>query len=272
MIEVAPKVGLLSQQPANGAMSDTQRSSIKIREVNNDATTVSEPKVTLADPVAAAISFLRAGDTTIDGFQREDVRWFAKSTRADIFDVKDGFGHLYRDLNDEELQVHLQSDALDYGRRLRIIFLDGDENDSERLPITRSTLQSVHTTYDITPRFAFYLSRQQQASSSTHHDKVTGQPRRLEYWYSAVIRSQALHTPDPTRRIMNWLRCCIWGDFDAASGRSTILAMRYPQSMKEAFFGDFEGARAVALEQHPLLIHALWMERLGTHQRDINPW
>ena len=40
--------------------------------------------------------------------------------------------------------------------------------------------------------------------------------------------------------------------------------------MRETFIADFAGSKAAALVQHPMLLHASWMERMTTHVRDIN--
>lgn len=71
---------------------------------------------------------------------------------------------------------------------------------------------------------------------------------------------------------MNWLRCCIWADFDATTGSSTVLAFRYPVGMKEAFFREFESGWGAVLEMHPMMFHAHCLERLCTHTRDVNKW
>ena len=229
-------------------------------------------------PLSMALNHLRCGDTAIQTCYREpQERWFSETTKADIFEVGDGKSHLYRAVDDADLRLTLKNDVSGArgGRRLRIIFLDGDEDEPERLPITCGSLQLILDTYKVAPRFSFYLSRQQMAGSSMHLDPDTNDPCRLEFWYSAVIRSLKEHDPDTvdkSRSVMNWLRCCVWSDFNAVTGDSTCIALRYPTWMKEAFFTEFAGSRGGALVQHPMLLHASWMERLSTHTRDINAW
>ncbi|KAL2069651.1 hypothetical protein VTL71DRAFT_14330 [Oculimacula yallundae] len=231
-------------------------------------------------PLTAALSHLRKGDTSIATFQDPEGRVFPRSntTKVDIFEVKNGRGIVYRDLDDDEFRKNMKDDSVDlqHTRRLRIIMLDGDEDDAERLPIAPSTLKLVLDTYKIAPRFAFYLSRQQMASGSTHFDDSTQEPVRHELWYSAVVRAPANDTlrpeQDNSRRVMNWLRTVIWADFDARTGNSTVLVFRYPVGMKEAFFAEFEGKKGAVLEVHPMIFHAHCLERLCTHTRDVNKW
>lgn len=61
----------------------------------------------------------------------------------------------------------------------RYSFLDGNENDAERLPITSNALQYVFETYNISHRFAFFLSMQRMAGASMHYETDSTQPRRL---------------------------------------------------------------------------------------------
>lgn len=224
-----------------------------------------------------ALDHLRRGDSLgIKTFKGLDGRQVSTSTKADIFEVKNGVGCLYPGLDDDALRASLRDDApgTRSGRRLRIIFLDGDESEAERLPITSESLKFVHDTYDIAPRFSFYLSRQQMAGSSMHFDS-DNKPGRLQWWYSAVLRTMTAHNPtetDNSRRVLNWMRCCVWADYDAATGDSTVFAWRFPVHMKQAFLDEFSGPKGAVLETHPMLLHASWTERLCTHTRDINLW
>ncbi|PVH68265.1 hypothetical protein DL98DRAFT_578893 [Cadophora sp. DSE1049] len=230
-----------------------------------------------SSPLSAALSHLRTGDTTIATFQDPEGRVFSNNdtTKVDIFEVRNGRSSVYRDLDDIEFRKHLKDDSVKSpgSRRLRIIMLDGDEDDAERLPIAPNTLKLIFEKYDIAPRFAFYLSRQQMASGSTHFDASTQEPTRhasSEFWWSAVVRAPAKDTlnpdPDNSRRVMNWLRCCVWADFDAKTGSSTVLAFRYPVWMKEAFFSEFADEKGAVLEQHPMMFHATCLERLSQKQ------
>lgn len=64
-------------------------------------------------------------------------------------------------------------------------FLDGDEDNAERLPITSDALQHVFKTYTVSHRFAFFLSKQRTAGASMHYETDSTQPRRLGKWLSA---------------------------------------------------------------------------------------
>ncbi|KAK3708963.1 hypothetical protein LTR37_011127 [Vermiconidia calcicola] len=132
-------------------------------------------------PSLAALKYLRRGDTTIRTFSDPEQRWFSKETSADIFEVIDGKGHRYSALNDDALRQHLERDApaVRKARRLRIIFLDGDENDAERLPITGESMQLILDTYKIAPRFFFFLSRQQMADEVENQIATLNSPRDL---------------------------------------------------------------------------------------------
>lgn len=135
-----------------------------------------------------ALEHLRRGDTLgIKAFEGAYGHKLSTQTNADIFEVKNGEGRLYAGLDEDALRASLQSDALDTrtGRRVRIIFLDGNEHDPERLPITSESLKLVHHTYDITPRFSFYMSRQQMVGHSLRHN-AQNHAERLQFWYSAV--------------------------------------------------------------------------------------
>lgn len=224
-----------------------------------------------------ALDHLRYGDSSIETFWGVDGRHTTHYTKASVFEARDGQGVYVPDLNDDEFRTHLQNDTpgVRQGRRLRIIFLDGDECNADLLPITSSTMQLTHDTYGIANRFSFYLSRQQMAGSSMHYDPVTNEPARMEFWYSVVVRTKAKAGPtesDNSRRVVNWSRCCVWADYDARTGDSTCFAWRYPLHMKQTFLDNFLGPRGGALQTHPMLLHASWMERLCTHTRDINLW
>ncbi|KAK3681183.1 hypothetical protein LTR37_020965 [Vermiconidia calcicola] len=148
----------------------------------SSASTAVEAMDEIVSPSLTALNYLRRGDTIIRTFSDPEQRWFSKETKADIFEVVDGKGHRYSVLNDDALRQHLERDgpAVRKARRLRIIFLDGDENDAERLPITGESMQLILDTYKIAPRFFFFLSRQQMAGSSMHHDP-NSEAQRLEF-------------------------------------------------------------------------------------------
>jgi hypothetical protein len=224
-----------------------------------------------------ALQYLRNGDTSIRTFQGLDGRQLANSTDVDIFEVREGYSRSFTGLDDDALREHLKNDTLATRstRRIRIIFLDGDERNAEILPITADSLRLIQSTYNISPRFFFYLSRQQMAGSTLHHGSDQNRLTRIEFWYSAVVRTMTNNdapTSDNSRRVMNWLRCCVWTDFDAVTGCTTCLVWRLPKAMKQAFVDDFAGPRGSILEQNPMLTHAAWTERLCTHTRDINMW
>lgn len=69
---------------------------------------------------------------------------------------------------------------------------------------------------------------------------------------------------------MNWLRFFAWSSFDASTGSSTSLIFRYPVHLKDRFFAEFEGHGGIVLEQHPMLMHASFLERITTLTRDIH--
>jgi hypothetical protein len=48
-------------------------------------------------------------------------------------------------------------------------FIEGSEKDPERLPMESSVFQKMFETYDITPRFADFLTRQHMPGRAVHY-------------------------------------------------------------------------------------------------------
>lgn len=69
---------------------------------------------------------------------------------------------------------------------------------------------------------------------------------------------------------MNWLRFFAWSSFDASTGISTSIVFRYPIHLKDRFFAEFLGPAGAMLEQHPMFMHASFLERITTQTREIH--
>ena len=79
-------------------------------------------------PLSAALTHLRSGDTAISTFgtDPDPFRWHKfGTTKADIFDVRDGQSTLYPNLDDTGLFEHLRDDVeTNKGkRRTRVMYI-----------------------------------------------------------------------------------------------------------------------------------------------------
>ena len=57
-------------------------------------------------------------------------------------------------------------------------FVDCVQKDQERLSVVSADLRSIFETFDISPRFAGYISRQHMPGSATRFDQTTDKPHR----------------------------------------------------------------------------------------------
>lgn len=57
----------------------------------------------------------------------------------------------------------------------------------------------------------------------------------------------------------------VWSDLDLETGDQTCLIWRCPRKMKEAFFSNFEGEDGLGLQQHPMILHAFFLESILAH-------
>ncbi|KAF2493174.1 hypothetical protein BU16DRAFT_540895 [Lophium mytilinum] len=151
--------------------------------------------------------------------------------------------------------------------RLKIFFLDGVPKDPSRLPITSSLLGEIFSTYKVNSRFADFVHRQhmpgQASQSTTSLDH--------ELWFSAVIRSHESYRgkrTDLSRSVIDWQRCCIWGDHHA-TGDFTYMIWRCPLYIKEMFRETFIGPDGSNLLYHPMLVHAFLAENIVVHAYDF---
>lgn len=69
---------------------------------------------------------------------------------------------------------------------------------------------------------------------------------------------------------MDWPRFFAWTSFDVSMGSSTSLIFRYPVHLKDRFFAEFEGHGGIVLEQHPMFMHASFLERITTLTREVH--
>ncbi len=173
------------------------------------------------------------------------------------------------------------SDAKQSNSNQTCRFIDCIQKDQEKLSITSKLLRTIFDAYDISPRFAGFISRQHMPGSATEFDKSTFEPSShgrsvsslvfvyltdAELWYSAVIRSNWLHgdetARDLSRKVADWRRFSLWSKHNLSSKRSNVVVMGCPPQMRQNFASLFLGENGLQLQRHPMLIHAYFARNL----------
>lgn len=206
-----------------------------------------------------------------DVFEDPKKRIFMPASNADVFDVVGGKGILKRGLNDESLELALKSDAFRvHGPRMRFIFLDAVVDDY--LPITSPLLRKIFEAYKINHRFSDYCKKQRAPGRALQYKENTDEVQRHEVWYSAVIRTEHRRAVDKqgdlSRRVLDWVRFCVWADYNA-DRESTFFIWRCPPYIKERFFSAFAADDAAKLQRHPMVAHVFFAEHVLLHNYDF---
>jgi hypothetical protein len=161
--------------------------------------------------------------------------------------------------------------------------IDGSELTPEAIPFESQLLEEIFDIYDITPRFADFLTRQHMPGRAVHHIPGTRNLARhgillfplpshdheptntqLELWYSAVIRTHEDYKGnrfDRSRLVVNWQRMCVWASY-STNGDATFLILRCPSHIKAKLYDAFAGPAGTSLLNHPMLLHAFLAEQL----------
>ena len=82
----------------------------------------------------------------------------------------------------------------------------------------------------------------------------------------------AANPTDPTKRVLDWRRLCVWTRRDMRSGVTTMIILRCPAEPKEkimSVLGD-GGESQRELLRHPMLVHALLAEDLVLRSTDFS--
>ncbi|CAF9927216.1 MAG: hypothetical protein ALECFALPRED_003648 [Alectoria fallacina] len=187
-------------------------------------------------------------------------RYFSvdKST-AHLFDVVSGNGMMRSNVGGDELVEIVKTDPPG-SYDTRVIFVDCVPKDKDRLSLISAHLRSIFNTFDISPRFAGYISRQHMPGSATRLDLATSKPHQHELWYSAVLRSSSLYgdesAPDLSRKVADWTRFCLWSKYDLFTKRLHVVTLGCPPAMREHFQSIFQGENGLQLQRHPMIFHA----------------
>ncbi|CAD6589452.1 MAG: hypothetical protein ASARMPREDX12_003838 [Alectoria sarmentosa] len=200
-------------------------------------------------------------------------RYFSvdKST-AHLFDVVSGNGIMRSNVRGDELVEIVKTDPPG-SYDTRIIFVDCVPKDKDRLSLISAHLRSIFNTFDISPRFADYISRQHMPGSATRFDPATSKPYQHELWYSAVIRSSSLYgdesAPDLSRKVADWTRFCLWSKYDLFTKRLHVVTLGCPPAMREDFQSMFQGENGLQLQRHPMILHAHFARACMLHTNDF---
>ena len=95
-----------------------------------------------------------------------------------------------------------------------------------------------------------------------------------EYLYSAIHRSltSASNPNDPTKRVLDWRRLCVWTGRDMVRGVTTMIILRCPaepQAHIMQVLGDGAAGQRELL-RHPMLVHAVLAEDLMFRSNDFS--
>lgn len=96
------------------------------------------------------------------------------------------------------------------------------------------------------------------------YDKQTRKLARVQYLYSAVVRSlsAAANAKDPTKRVLDWRRFIVWTSRDMDTGVTTMVVLRAPADKQERFMSTMgdkaDGQRR--LLRYPMLAHTFIAE------------
>lgn len=93
--------------------------------------------------------------------------------------------------------------------------------------------------------------------------KLTSVANISEFWYSLIIRSlESIEgSIDPSKRVLNWARFCVWAGQDTTSRTTTIVALKCPEDLKAELVLAL-GDKGEAIKQHPMLIHAFLAQNI----------
>ena len=150
--------------------------------------------------------------------------------------------------------------------RFRAILIPDTLEDTDRLQLTQSAFARMLDAYGVSARLPGIMRLQMQPSRTVERDARTQRATAVQYLYSGIVRSlQSAASPnDPTKRVLDWRRLCIWTRRDMRSGAQTMIILRCPASAKSrlyAVLGD-EGAGQRELLRQPMLVHAVFAEWL----------
>lgn len=182
-----------------------------------------------------------------------------------VFDVISGNGIMRSNVRGDKLVDIVKNDQPG-SYDTRVIFVDCVQKDQERLSVFSADLRSIFETFDISPRFAGFISRQHMPGSATRFDETTYKPHQHELWYSAVIRSNWYHgderARDLSRKVADWRRFSLWSNYNLFTKRLHVVVLGWPPAMRENFQVVFQGERGLQLQRHPMILHAYFARAL----------
>ena len=151
-------------------------------------------------------------------------------------------------------------------RRLKAFrFVPDKQHDTDKLQLSPNAFELLLDRFEICSRFAGLVHMQMQPSRKLAYDTITGKLSRIEYIYSHIVRSlsAAANPKDPTKRVLDWRRFCVWTGRNMLTGETTIVALRCPFQVQERLmsYGDDPAWRQQLL-RHPMLVHASLAEQL----------
>ena len=137
-------------------------------------------------------------------------------------------------------------------------------DETDKLQLSASALELLLDHFRIFSRFSGLIYMQMGPGQELEYDKQTRKLARVQYIYSAVIRSlgASANAKDPTKRVLDWRRLIVWTSRDILSGVTTMVVLRSPAANPGLFMkamGDgAQGQRR--LLRYPMAAHTFIAE------------